>query len=102
MVEILQAGVLRLHKKLRILSTPQGEINISPMETRILTVLMESNGDGVSRAELMRTVWQTEYVDDTRTLDVHICYLRKKLDKIGLRDIVATVHNYGFAIRQPN
>jgi len=34
----------------------------------------------VSRKTLMKHVWETDYLGDTRTLDVHICWLRQKVE----------------------
>ena len=41
---------------------------------------MEFPRQVVSRVPLMREVYQTDYMDDTRTLDVHICWLRCKVE----------------------
>jgi len=80
---VLQAGDLVLDTERRLLH-PNGyggePIRLTPMESRLLVVLMESPGQIVSRADLMKRVWQTEFLDDTRTLDVHICWLRRKLE----------------------
>jgi two-component system phosphate regulon response regulator PhoB len=51
------------------------------MEARLLATLMRYPNQTVSRATLMREVWQTDYLGDTRTLEVHICWLRRKIDR---------------------
>jgi DNA-binding response OmpR family regulator len=43
-------------------------------------LLIEHAGQEVSRSTIMREVWETEYVGDTRTLEVHIRWLRQKLE----------------------
>lgn len=55
-------------------------IRLFPMEARLLAAFMEAPGQILSRAHLMKKVWRTDYLEDTRTLDVHICWLRQKIE----------------------
>jgi DNA-binding response OmpR family regulator len=57
------------------------EIHLTPKETKLMILLMRNVGKVVSRSELMQQVWNTEYLGDTRTLDVHICWLRQKIEE---------------------
>jgi DNA-binding response OmpR family regulator len=80
---ILQAGDLKLdteHRLLYVGGRDANPIALTPMETHLLAAMMDAAGQVVSRAHLMRTVWNTEFLGDTRTLDVHICWLRRKLE----------------------
>jgi DNA-binding response OmpR family regulator len=78
---LLHVGHIRLdleHKHVRC----QGrEARLTPRLTRLLQVLMKHPGVVVERAELFREVWSTEYTEDTRTLDVHISWLRAILEE---------------------
>ena len=56
------------------------EIHLTPKECKLLAVLMQNEGEVVSRKTLMKYVWDTDYLGDTRTLDVHICWLRQKVE----------------------
>jgi DNA-binding response OmpR family regulator len=47
----------------------------------ILRILMQHPGEVVERGELFRQVWATEWAEDTRTLDVHVSWLRKALEE---------------------
>ena len=53
---------------------------LTPKEARLLALLMQNPNRVVSRAEIMKQVWETDYLEDTRTLDVHVCWLRQKLE----------------------
>jgi DNA-binding response OmpR family regulator len=76
---------------------PGGTYHLTPMECRLLEVLMLHPGQVVSRASLMKYVWQTSYVDDTRTLEVHICTLRKKIESDpGDPKYLRTVRGVGY------
>jgi len=80
----LQAGSLTLDledRNLYLNANGADPVKLFPMEARLLAALMESPGRILSRAELMRIVWQTDYLADTRTLDVHICWLRQKIER---------------------
>ena len=97
----VQAGDLRLDTERRLLHLNEAApLQLGPMEARLLAVLMESPGQVVSRAHLMKTVWQTDYLDDTRTLDVHICWLRRKVedDPSHPRRII-THRNQGYQLK---
>jgi len=56
------------------------EIHLTPKECKVLALLIQNAGQVVSRKNLMEHVWETDYLGDTRTLDVHICWLRQKLE----------------------
>jgi DNA-binding response OmpR family regulator len=56
------------------------EIHLTPKECKLMAVLMKNAEKVVSRRILMQEVWDTEYLGDTRTLDVHICWLRQKVE----------------------
>ncbi len=99
----VQVGDLKLdieHRLLYLNGSGSAPLQINPMEARLLAALMESSGQVVSRAYLMRKVWQTSYLDDTRTLDVHICWLRRKIedDPAHPRRII-THRNKGYQLR---
>jgi len=53
----------------------------------------------LSRGFLMKEVWDTSYVGDTRTLEVHICRLRGKLAEAGSPSLIRTVRGVGYVLR---
>ena len=68
----LQAGSFTLEDQNLYLDNGKPPIKFTPKEARLLAVLMQSPGQVVSRAKIMKEVWQTDYLGDTRTLDVQI------------------------------
>ena len=78
---VLQIGTLRLDPATRIVHGEQGEQHLTPKECAILVFLIEHAGQVVSRQQLMQAIWDTSYLEDTRTLDVHIRWLRKKVER---------------------
>jgi DNA-binding response OmpR family regulator len=77
------------------------EIALSERECRLLQHLIESQGEVVTRDELLEEVWGYEAAPMTRTVDVHISWLRQKLedDPANPRFIV-TVHGQGYRFVQ--
>lgn len=76
------------------------EIHLTPKETKLLALLMENAGKVVSRNRLMQEVWETEYFGDTRTLDVHICWLRQKIEEDPrIPEYILTRRGQGYELR---
>lgn len=73
------------------------EIPLKPMEFELLCVLARNKNIAISREELLRRVWGVDYVGETRTVDVHIGQLRKKL---SLADHIKTVSKLGYRLEE--
>ncbi len=54
--------------------------SLTPKEYKLLNMLINRHDEILSRKEIMRQVWDTDYMGDTRTLDVHIRWIRKKIE----------------------
>jgi DNA-binding response OmpR family regulator len=79
--------------------TVQGvEAALTPKEYELLLMLMRRAGTVVGRDELMREVWQTEWLGATKTLDMHVSTLRRKLGDEGSR--ITTVRGVGFRLEK--
>jgi DNA-binding response OmpR family regulator len=65
----------------RQVSTGNGAQKLTPQLCRLLEVFMLNPEKILSRKFLMKEVWETDYIGDTRTLEVHICWLRKKIEE---------------------
>jgi DNA-binding response OmpR family regulator len=82
------------------LKKDDGDIHLTPKETKLMALLMKNVGKVVSRSELMQEVWNTEYLGDTRTLDVHICWLRQKIeDNPRVPEVILTRRGQGYELR---
>ena len=71
------------------------EISLKPMEFELLCVLARNKNIAISREDLLRRVWGVDYVGETRTVDVHIGQLRKKLSLGGQ---IKTVSKIGYRL----
>jgi two-component system OmpR family response regulator/two-component system alkaline phosphatase synthesis response regulator PhoP len=54
--------------------------HLTPKEFRLLFLLVDNKDQDISRRAIMKEVWETDYMGDTRTLDVHIRWLREKIE----------------------
>ncbi len=77
---VLSAGPIRLdleHKRVRCLGK---NTKLTPRLMTLLSILMDKHGEVVEREALFKKVWETNYTGDTRTLDVHISWLRRAIE----------------------
>ncbi|MDD7793591.1 response regulator transcription factor [Clostridium sp. 'White wine YQ'] len=73
-------------------------VDLTNKEFDLLLFLAENRGRVFSRAELLDRVWGFEFVGDTRTVDIHVQRLRKKLDKNKGISIIETVFGVGYKL----
>ncbi|MBE5758701.1 MAG: response regulator transcription factor [Clostridiales bacterium] len=72
-------------------------IDLTPKEFMLLETLMRNKGKVMSRADLLAQVWDFEYAGDTRTVDIHVQRIRKKLED---ENAIATVFGIGYKISE--
>lgn len=72
------------------------EIDLTKNEVKILSYLINHKGEIVSRELLMEYLWTSEFFVDDSTLTVNITRLRKKLDEIGIENVIETRRGLGY------
>ena len=78
------------------------ETHLTPKQAHLLEVFMRHPGEILTRAFLMRQVWDTDFVGDTRTLEVHIHWVRKAIEKNpGSPTYLRTVRGVGYRFDTP-
>lgn len=78
--DLVRVGPIRLNLKLKQVRCLGRKARLTPRQMMLLKYLMEHHGSVVERQDLFRIVWETDYAEDTRTLDVHISWLRHALE----------------------
>ena len=71
-------------------------IELTLKEFEILKLLMQNKGKVMTGEVLLDRIWGYEYYGETRTVDVHIRYLRSKLSQYGLEECIETVRGLGY------
>ena len=98
----LQAGGITLSLGTRRVSNRSKERRLTPKEFELLKVFMRSPGRVMSRKFLMKKIWKTEFMGDTRTLDVHIRWLREKIEENPSSPMyLRTVRGVGYRFNIP-
>jgi DNA-binding response OmpR family regulator len=96
---MLHAGPLRLDIEHKRLYCQGREAKLTPRLVHLLQILMQHAGEVLERKELFRKVWNTEYTEDTRTLDVHISWLRQALEQDPRKpQFLKTVRGVGYRL----
>jgi DNA-binding response OmpR family regulator len=96
--DVVQVGAIVVDDSSRRVTVDDDEIALTPKEYELLLLLMRRVGVVVGRDELMREVWQTEWLGATKTLDMHVSTLRRKLGASGSR--ITTVRGVGFRLEK--
>jgi DNA-binding response OmpR family regulator len=78
---VIEQGPLRLNLERRRAYRQERELTLSPKEFDLLAELMRHPGIALSRDTLMDRVWGYDFMGDTRTVDVHIRWLREKIEE---------------------
>ena len=74
-------------------------IELTKNEVKILSYLINHKGEIVSRELLMEHLWNSDFFVDDSTLTVNITRLRKKLDEIGIKNVIETRRGLGYIMR---
>jgi DNA-binding response OmpR family regulator len=76
--------------------------HLTPKQARLLETFMRHEGQVLTRAFLMKQVWDTDYLGDTRTLDVHVSWLRKAIEKNPSSPVyLRTIRGVGYCFEDP-
>jgi DNA-binding response OmpR family regulator len=97
--EVLDVAGLHLDPQRRRATRNGRVLSLSPREFEVLQVLMAEPGRVFSRTELCERVWQREHEYDTRTVEIFIARLRKKIDAGFEQPLIQTVRSVGYTIR---
>ena len=97
---VVTAGDISLNVGNRCVRVGRQEHQLTPKQSRLLAIFMRRPNEVVSRLELMKAVWDTEYMGDTRTLDVHIRWLRQVIEADASRPRrLLTVKGVGYRLK---
>ncbi len=95
--EYLEAGDIAVDLKKHEVSRGGYIVELNPKEFELLVLLMSNKGQVISREQILRKVWGYDYIGNDRTVDVHMRWMRRKLetDPDNPR-LLVTVRGYGY------
>jgi DNA-binding response OmpR family regulator len=100
--EVLDAGALRVDTGSRRAWRAGAELTLSQKEFDLLTCLIRNRGMALSRDVLLERVWGYDFLGDSRTVDVHIRWLREKVEPDPGRPVyIQTVRGVGYRFEIP-
>jgi two-component system, OmpR family, response regulator RegX3 len=94
----LRAGELEVDERSRRATLGGRQLDLTPKEFELLAALTRDPGAAVSRQRLLAEVWQTSWYGSSKTIDVHVAALRRKLGDPGW---IETVRGVGFRLHVP-
>jgi len=92
---IFNIGTTSIHLDKRIATVDGEPVSLTNREFELIEVLLSNRNLALSREKLINLAWGYDYLGDTRTVDVHITKLRKKLN---LEDHIKTVYKLGYRL----
>jgi DNA-binding response OmpR family regulator len=96
--EVVLVGDLCMDIGKRKVSRGGDRIDLSPREFEILQVLMREPGRTFSRDEICERIWEREHEYDTRTVEIFIMRLRRKLDRPDEESVIKTIRSVGYRL----
>jgi two-component system, OmpR family, response regulator RegX3 len=93
---VVRVGELEVDERARRARVAGRELELTAKEFDLLAALARDPGAAVSRSRLLEQVWQTSWYGSTKTIDVHVAALRRKLGDPGW---IETVRGVGFRLR---
>ena len=99
--DLLRVADLHMDVRHRRVTRAGKAVALSPREFDVLQVLMQEPGRPFSRTELCERVWQRDHEYDTRTVEIFITRLRKKIDSGFSAPLIHTLRGVGYALKAP-
>ena len=95
--EIIQVKDLEIHLSEHKVTRNGQTVSLKPMEYDLLVLLAKNKNVAFTREQMLNEVWGSNYLGETRTIDVHIGQLRRKLD---LSDVIKTIPKIGYRLEK--
>ena len=101
--EVLRAGNgITFNIKQRCVVQGDHESHLTPRQAHLLEIFMQHSGEILTRAFLMKQIWETDYLGDTRTLDVHVHWVRKAIEEDPRSPVcLRTIRRVGYRFEVP-
>lgn len=97
---VITVGDLSLDPGRHRVQRGEQHIELTPREFAVLEYLMRHPGDVVSKTDILRSVWDTNYAGDTNVVEIYIGYLRRKIDTPFGRNSIETVRGVGYRLAE--
>ncbi|MDF1500166.1 MAG: response regulator transcription factor [Anaerolineales bacterium] len=100
--QIMHVGPIKLDKAKNRVYTKSGQSRLTPKLVKLLEIFLNNPGRLMMRKTLIRKVWHTDYTGDTRTLDVHMSWLRQAIEEDPSSPaMLKTIRGMGYRLDLP-
>jgi DNA-binding response OmpR family regulator len=96
---ILKAGDLILDTKSHEVTRSGKKINLTPKEYKILNTLLTRKGEALTREQIINEAWGPGFKEENHELNVHMRYLRTKVDSNNSKPLIHTIRGVGYTIK---
>ncbi len=97
---ILKVGDLVMDGNRHEVTRAGKKLALTPKEYRLLETLVRNAGQALSRRQLLDEAWGSEFVEINHELNVHMRYLRRKMDPAGTKPLIHTIRRVGYTLRE--
>ena len=95
--EVIVSGDLRVDMKRREVTRNEVPLELKPKEMELLIHFLRNRGRAFTREQLLRDVWGYDFMGDSRTVDVHVSWLRQKIEDLASKPVrILTVRGVGY------
>ena len=98
--DIIKVGNLIMDKKKHEVTRAGKVILLTPKEYKLLDTLLSNHGEAINRRRLIDHAWGPEFVETNNELNVHIKYLRTKIDSGKNKPMIHTIRGVGFVLKE--
>ncbi len=98
--DILTLGNLVMDRKKHEVTRNGKAIHLTPKEYKLLDILLTNQGEAINRQRLIDNAWGPSFKETNNELNVHIKYLRNKIDGIKNKPLIHTVRGVGFVLKE--
>ncbi len=98
--DIKKVGDLVMDKKKHEVTRAGKRVSLTPKEYKLLDTLITFQGEAINRRQLIDHAWGPEFEETNNELNVHIRYLRKKIDGPKQKPLIHTVRGVGFVLKE--
>jgi DNA-binding response OmpR family regulator len=100
--QIMKVGPIKLDRTKNRVYTQAGHSRLTPKLAKLLEIFLNNPGRLMMRKTLIRKVWHTDYTGDTRTLDVHMSWLRQAIEQNPAKpEFLKTIRGMGYRLDIP-
>ncbi|PIP55431.1 MAG: DNA-binding response regulator [Candidatus Zambryskibacteria bacterium CG_4_9_14_3_um_filter_42_9] len=97
--DIRKVADLIMDKKKHEVTRGGKVLPLTPKEYKLLDILITNPGEAIKRRQLIDTAWGPEFIEKNNELNVHMQYLRTKVDKNSKKPLLHTIRGVGFVLK---